>query len=258
MKRRFLALTTAVEIAVDDELGIAELAQFLIDAYPDTDAEPEIAYHLRAGVMEAVERYEDPVAYTSDLVPLFELDLYQQVGERAAPGWLLHAAALERDGRAFVFAGPSGAGKTSLTLALLARGWRLLTEEIALVDRALRVRGLARPMHLSPGSEVPASWRQHPYPIRGGASTVVAHPPAASRVMGPLPLAAIVRIRHAADVAPALDRLPPQHVITRLWDATLRTNDDGLAAAVEIAARAPLFELCTSSVAASVGLVEHI
>jgi hypothetical protein len=257
VKRTFVALTTTVRLVADDELGIDDLAAFLIDAYPATAAAPDIAYRLRAGVMEAVDRYDDPVADTSDLVPLFELDLYQQVGERAAAGWLLHAAALERDGRAFVFAGPSGAGKTSLTLALLARGWRLLTEEIALVDRELFVRGLARPIHLPSEREVPAGWRHRPYPIRGGASTIVAHPPPGARTSGPLPVGAIVRISHAPGAAATLDPLPPTHAIHRLWDATLRTNDDGLAAAVDIAARARLFELCTSSVAASVELVER-
>jgi hypothetical protein len=258
VKHTFVALTTTAQLVVDDDLGIDQLAAFLIDAYPPSDSPPEISYHLRAGVMEAVDRYEDPVADASDLVPLFELDLYQQVGERAAPGWLLHAAVLESRGRAYVFAGPSGAGKTSLTLALLARGWRLVTEEIALVDRDLGVRGLARPIHLESDRQVPAGWRHRAYPMRGRTESIVAHPPDSARVSGPLPLAAIIRIRHAVDMAPTLEPLSPQHALTRLWDATLRANDDGLAAAVEIAVRTSLFELCTSSVSASVELAERI
>jgi hypothetical protein len=258
VKRRFAALTTSVELIVDDELGITELAEFLVDAYPETTEPAAIAYHLRAGAMVAVDRYEDPVACAGDLVPLFELDLYQQVGERAAPGWLLHAAALEKNGRAYVFAGPSGAGKTSLTLALLARGWRLVTEEIALIDRELQVRGLARPIHLTDAHEVPAAWRSRAYPIRGGAARVVAHPPAEVRVAGPLPLAAIVRIGHAPEVAPTLEPLAPQRAITRLWDATLRQDDDGLATAIAISARATLRELTTPTVEAAARLAEHI
>ena len=96
------------------------------------------------------------------------------------------------------------------------------------------------------------------YPIRGGVKNVLAHPPAELRVAAPLPLAAIVRIDHAPDAAPTLEPLTPQRAITRLWDATLRQDDDGLAAAVSIAARANLLELFTGSVQAAVQLVEHI
>jgi hypothetical protein len=256
VKRRFRALSTVVELRVDDELGISELAAFVIDAYPETLEPAAIAYHLRAGAMVAVDRYEDPVADTSDLVPLFELDLYQQAAERAAPGWLLHAATLERDGRALVLAGPSGAGKTSLTLALLARGWRLVTEEMTLVDRELAVVGLARPIHARAASEVPPSWRVRDYPIRGGAPSVLAHPPREARLEGPLPLAAIVRIDHAPTAAPSLVALAPQLAIPRLWDATLRKDDDGLAAATAIAGRAHLLDLWSSSVDSAVALVE--
>jgi hypothetical protein len=258
VKRRFVALATPVELTVDDDLGISELAAFLIDAYEPTDAPPAIAYHLHDRVMTAVDRYDDPVADVSDLVPLFELDLYQQVAERAPPGWLLHAATLERDGHAFVFAGPSGAGKTTLTLGLMARGWRLVTEEMTLVDRALTVRGLARPIHVDRASDLPASWRTRDYPIRGTAKNVLAHPPADQRASEPLPLAAIVRIDHAPDALDRCEPLAAQRAITRLWDATLRTDDDGLAAAVAISTRARILELTTSSVQAAIELSTYI
>jgi hypothetical protein len=260
VKRRFVALSTAVELVVDDELGadVAELAAFLIDAYEPTDATPAIAYHLHDLVMTTVGRYDDPVAHVSDLVPLFELDLYQQAAERAPLGWLLHAATLERDGRAFVFAGPSGAGKTSLTLGLMQLGWRLVTEEMTLVDRELRVRGLARPIHAERATDVPGSWRTRNYPIRGGTKNVLAHPPIDQRVCEPLPVAAIVAIGHAGDAIASCKELAAQRAITQLWPATLRTDDDGLAAAVAIASRATMLELTSSSVAEAIELASRI
>jgi serine kinase of HPr protein (carbohydrate metabolism regulator) len=258
VKRRFRALATPVELAVDDELGISELAAFLIDAYEPTDAAPTLAYHLHDRVMTAIDRYDDPVADVSDLVPLFELDLYQQVAERAPAGWLLHAATLERDGRAYVFAGPSGAGKTSLTLGLMERGWRLVTEEMTLVDRQLTVRGLARPIHADRASELPTTWRMRDYPIRGTAKKIVAHPPIAQRATEQLPLAAIVRIDHATDAIDRCESLVATRAITRLWDATLRKDDDGLAIAVAISMQARMLELTTSSVSAAIELSTHI
>jgi HprK-related kinase A len=55
-----------------------------------------------------------------------------------ALGWrrhlLLHAAAVEKDGRALVMTGESGAGKSTLAALLMRAGWRLLGDEFALVD----------------------------------------------------------------------------------------------------------------------------
>lgn len=46
---------------------------------------------------------------------------------------LLHASAVERDGRALVMTGESGAGKSTLATLLAARGWRLMGDEFVLV-----------------------------------------------------------------------------------------------------------------------------
>jgi HprK-related kinase A len=46
---------------------------------------------------------------------------------------LLHAAVVELDGRAVILSGPTGAGKSTLCAALIAHGFRFLTDEIALV-----------------------------------------------------------------------------------------------------------------------------
>lgn len=47
---------------------------------------------------------------------------------------VLHAAVLERDGRALVMPAPSGSGKSTLCAALVFSGWRLLSDELALID----------------------------------------------------------------------------------------------------------------------------
>lgn len=49
---------------------------------------------------------------------------------------LLHASAVERDGRALLLSGVSGAGKSTLAALLMTRGWRLMGDEFALVDPA--------------------------------------------------------------------------------------------------------------------------
>jgi HprK-related kinase A len=62
------------------------------------------------------------------------MNLQLALGERRY--LLLHASAVERDGRAVVMTGVSGAGKSTLAALLSARGWRLMGDEFALVDPA--------------------------------------------------------------------------------------------------------------------------
>lgn len=68
------------------------------------------------------------------------MNLQMALGQRRF--LLLHAAAVERDGRALVLTGESGAGKSTLAALLQPRGWRLLADEFVLIDPAT---GLVNP-----------------------------------------------------------------------------------------------------------------
>lgn len=49
--------------------------------------------------------------------------------------WItVHSAVLERNGRALIMPAPPGSGKSTLCAALILNGWRLLSDEMALID----------------------------------------------------------------------------------------------------------------------------
>jgi hypothetical protein len=64
----------------------------------------------------------------------------------------LHAAALERDGRVLLLAGPSGVGKSTLVYAAMRAGLRVLTEDCAFLQNGSvpRVWGMPGAVHLLP------------------------------------------------------------------------------------------------------------
>jgi HprK-related kinase A len=62
------------------------------------------------------------------------MNLQMALGQRRF--LLLHASAVERDGKAVLMTGLSGAGKSTLAALLMGRGWRLMGDEFALVDPA--------------------------------------------------------------------------------------------------------------------------
>jgi HprK-related kinase A len=68
----------------------------------------------------------------------------------SAHQWLnIHAASLEREGQVVVLPAPPGSGKSTLCAVLALRGWRLLSDELTLLDPdTLKAHALARPINL--------------------------------------------------------------------------------------------------------------
>lgn len=67
-------------------------------------------------------------------VPMLEWGMNWCVSSTTAHMLILHAAVLERGGRALVMPAPPGHGKSTLTAGLVVRGWRLLSDELAMID----------------------------------------------------------------------------------------------------------------------------
>lgn len=79
---------------------------------------------------------------------LFEWGLNWTVGANAHQYLILHSAVLERHGKGVMLSAVSGSGKSTLAAELCLRGWRLLSDEMALLDDSLMLTGLPRPVSL--------------------------------------------------------------------------------------------------------------
>lgn len=81
---------------------------------------------------------------------------------------IIHAAVLERNGQGIILAAPPGSGKSTLAAALACRGWRLLSDELTLIDPARNgsLVPLARPVSLKNAS-IEVIRRFHPPAVFG-------------------------------------------------------------------------------------------
>jgi len=66
--------------------------------------------------------------------PFFEWGLNWVIASHIHYYLLVHAAVVEKDGHVLILCGKPGAGKSTLCAALVCRGWRLFSDEMAVID----------------------------------------------------------------------------------------------------------------------------
>jgi len=141
---------------------VAEDLQRLYLQFEIGDPDAFADFHLEVRREKGLRRWLKPEArFFADGEPAFstlpaaqafhmvEWGLNWAVTAHAHQFLVYHAAVLERGGRALMLPAPPGSGKSTLTAALAQRGWRLLSDELALLEPATgRVLGMARPVNL--------------------------------------------------------------------------------------------------------------
>lgn len=74
-----------------------------------------------------------PLPYAQAL-PFFEWGLNWCISGYAHQYLIIHAAVVERNGKALILPGAPGSGKSTLCASLINNGWRLLSDELTLID----------------------------------------------------------------------------------------------------------------------------
>lgn len=86
-------------------------------------------------------------------LPMLEWGMNWCVSNHCHQYLTIHAGVVERGGRAMIVPAPPGSGKSTLCAGLSFSGWRLLSDELALIAPATGlVHGLARPISLKNAS----------------------------------------------------------------------------------------------------------
>jgi hypothetical protein len=81
--------------------------------------------------------------------PLLEWGLNWCVSSHAHHFLIIHAAVVEKNGLAAILPAPPGSGKSTLCAGLVLSGWRLLSDELTLIDpNTGLIHALARPVSL--------------------------------------------------------------------------------------------------------------
>jgi HprK-related kinase A len=129
---------------------IRDLSAAIALLYPDfpvVDATEVVDFYIRVSWPRGLRRWWRPQSvFLSDgrvifkpfplrlALPLLEWGWNWCISTHAHRYLIVHCAVIERGGLAALLPGPPGSGKSTLCAALVHRGWRLLSDELALLS----------------------------------------------------------------------------------------------------------------------------
>jgi HprK-related kinase A len=202
--------------------------------------------------------------------PLFEWGLNWCVAQRALGYLVMHAAVVARGGRAIMMPGFPGAGKSTLCASLvLLAGWRLLSDELAILDPADGgVRAHPRPVSLKnrsidlvrgfPGSRLGPVYRD----TRKGDITHAACPDASVAQAGePAQVAWVIFPRFEHEAPPRIEEISRAEAFALISEQSFnqeRMGATGFQALCDLLSGARCFDIVYGSTEDALGLVRQI
>lgn len=141
---------------------IADALGMLYAEFPLVNDDAFVDFHVRVRLSSGIRRLVRPqsILDVDGIAPfkplpgkqafaLLEWGMNWCIYSHAHNFLIIHGAVLERNGAAVLMPAPSGSGKSTLCAALMCRGWRLLSDELILIDPHTGViHPLARPVSL--------------------------------------------------------------------------------------------------------------
>jgi HprK-related kinase A len=236
---------------------IAPAVATLYHDFPVVAAAP-IDFHVRLGTAHAlhdrirrrVELHLDDLpilpSYRRPLsVALMEWGLNACIYQNAHQYLIVHAATVERNGRALLFPGMSGTGKSTLCAAMVASGrWRLLSDELAIVRPADGdLLPLARPISLK-NESIDIIRARHPAQVFGPrlrrtAKGVITHmrPPASAvaDMDRPARPGAVVFVEYRPGEKAAIEHFPKARAFFALAESAFNYRTRGHDGYLELA-----------------------
>lgn len=104
-------------------------------------------FHVRVALPTGLRRWISPQAFfhidgivpfnplpADQAFPMLEWGLNWCISAHCHRHLILHSAVVERNGKALLLPAPPGSGKSTLCAGLIQRGWRLLSDELAMID----------------------------------------------------------------------------------------------------------------------------
>ncbi len=183
---------------------------------------------------------------------MFEWVLNWCISSRAHAWLIIHAAVVEKDGCAAILPAPPGSGKSTLCAALVQRGWRLLTDELAMVQLSDgRLLPVPRPVSLKNAS-IDVIARFAPDAVfspsvadtsKGTVGLLKAPADSVTRAGETARPAWVVFPKYAADAAPAMTPVAPARAFMQLAENAFNYN---LLGAAGFQAMGRLIDQCAS------------
>jgi len=233
----FAAVASALELhyAEHDVLGPADFADFHVAVDAPSGARRYVA-------KQALFKFDGTTRFrplpAAQAFPLLEWGLNWCVTAHCHQYLIIHAAVVERAGKALLLPAPPSSGKSTLCAALVAGGWRLFSDELALIELSGRsVVPMPRPISLKNRSieAITAFWRDAeigdvvPDTLKGSVAHVRPPRDSVRRAAEAALPAWVVLPRYAAGAPTELRPLSKGEAFMRLVDSAFNYSVHGRA-----------------------------
>jgi hypothetical protein len=241
-------------------------ANFGAMAVADLDEPPDLQYTVNCtgGTFSIAREGQDHLTGEglSDLLFLLEKDVTVELQKRRSELLFLHSAAVERGGKAYLFAAEAGSGKSTTTWALLHHAFRYLSDELSPIDLdSLVVLPYPHALCLKQPALVPYAVPERAIRLGLTIHIFVESLPSAPAPV-PQPIGALFLIKHRPELAvPELRALGTAEASARLYVTALNPlahPNHGLDAVVHVAEHAPCFALDSADLASTCALIRSV